>query len=200
MSIALVANLRRTARIAYSRHPVARLCRIWRSIAGDPPQTEVFLLPLAGLALTLFVLSLLARAMPSPRPVRSPACSDLGQGRQAAAWRRRSPRIGLMRQRPVLTRARPTRTMSGTPPRSSARSIARATLIAGMGPGAGRGRHRDGVADLGKSLATAPKPLIDGFDSKGWSEGGLGAGEGYPSAGGRARGEAPGPSTLHPAR
>ena len=58
MSIAPVTHLRRTARIAYSRHPVARLCQIWRSIAGDPPQTEVFLLPLAGLALTLFVLSL----------------------------------------------------------------------------------------------------------------------------------------------
>ena len=58
MSIAPVAHLRRTARIAYSRHPVARLSRIWRSVVGDPPQTEVFLLPLAGLAFSLFVLSL----------------------------------------------------------------------------------------------------------------------------------------------
>jgi hypothetical protein len=34
------------------------LCPIWRSIAGDPPQTEVFLLPLAVMALTLWLLSL----------------------------------------------------------------------------------------------------------------------------------------------
>jgi hypothetical protein len=35
MSIEPIAHLSRTARIAYSRHPVARLCRIWRNVAED---------------------------------------------------------------------------------------------------------------------------------------------------------------------
>jgi len=63
MSIEPVERLGRTARIPYSRHPAARLCRFWRRVAGDPAQNEdqladILLLPLAGLALSLFLLGL----------------------------------------------------------------------------------------------------------------------------------------------
>jgi hypothetical protein len=57
MIIESVAHLRRTARIAYSRHPVARLCRIWHRVAQDQ-LVDILPLPLAGLALSLWLLSL----------------------------------------------------------------------------------------------------------------------------------------------
>ena len=63
MSIEPVERFYRTARVAYSRHPAAQFYRAWRRLAGDDGQAEgrivdVFLPPLAGLALSLFLLSL----------------------------------------------------------------------------------------------------------------------------------------------
>jgi hypothetical protein len=59
MSLGTVGRLSRVTRIAYSRHPVARLYRSWRRMAGDQGEGqigEVLFLPLAGLALSLFLL------------------------------------------------------------------------------------------------------------------------------------------------
>jgi hypothetical protein len=48
----------RVARIAYSRHPAARLYRTWRRVVGrDGEFTSILLLPLAGLTFSLFLLS-----------------------------------------------------------------------------------------------------------------------------------------------
>jgi hypothetical protein len=61
MSLETVERLSRAARVAYSRHPAARLYRVWRRLAGEPEEAalaDVLLLPLAGLALSLFLLSL----------------------------------------------------------------------------------------------------------------------------------------------
>jgi len=52
-------RLSRAARIAYSRHPAARLWRTWRRIIdrdGEATISDVLLLPLAGLAFSLFLL------------------------------------------------------------------------------------------------------------------------------------------------
>jgi hypothetical protein len=57
MSIEPVAHLLRTAHIAYSRHAVAQCYRIWRRVNEDR-LVDILLLPLAGLALSLFLLSL----------------------------------------------------------------------------------------------------------------------------------------------
>ncbi len=57
MSIEPVAHLRRAAHIAYSRHPVARLWRIWHR-ANEDRLVDILLLPLTGLALSLWLLSL----------------------------------------------------------------------------------------------------------------------------------------------
>jgi hypothetical protein len=61
MSLGTVEHLSRVARVAYSRHPAARFYRAWRRFAGDQDETgivDVLFLPLAGLALSLFLLSL----------------------------------------------------------------------------------------------------------------------------------------------
>ena len=55
------ADLPRCARIAYSRHPAAQLWRTWRRVGGRDGEAtiaDVMLLPLAGLALSLFLLSM----------------------------------------------------------------------------------------------------------------------------------------------
>ena len=63
MSLGTVERLSRTVRVAYSRHPAARLYRIWRRWTGTGAgedqvcAADILLLPLAGLALSLFVLS-----------------------------------------------------------------------------------------------------------------------------------------------
>jgi hypothetical protein len=61
MSLGTVGRLSRVTRIAYSRHPAALLYRCWRHVAGRPGEAQladVLLLPLAGLAISLFLLSL----------------------------------------------------------------------------------------------------------------------------------------------
>lgn len=60
MTIAI--RLRRTAVIAYSRHPVARLYRAWHEFAGDTAAADILLLPLGGLTLSLFVIGLVPNA------------------------------------------------------------------------------------------------------------------------------------------
>jgi hypothetical protein len=58
MSFGTVKRVSRISRIAYSRHPAARLYRTWRRVVGrDGEFTSVLLLPLAGLAFSLFLLS-----------------------------------------------------------------------------------------------------------------------------------------------
>jgi len=60
MSIETIDRLSRVTRVAYSRHPIARLYRGWRRVAGDQVEcfADVLFLPLAGLALSLFLLGL----------------------------------------------------------------------------------------------------------------------------------------------
>lgn len=59
MSIEPVTGFRRTVRIPYSKHPVARLYRGWRRVAGEVEDVaDVVLLPLAGLALSLYLLGI----------------------------------------------------------------------------------------------------------------------------------------------
>lgn len=61
MSLGTVGRISRVARIAYSRHPAALLYRSWRRVVGREGEatiTDVMLLPLAGLTLSLFLLSL----------------------------------------------------------------------------------------------------------------------------------------------
>jgi len=60
MSLETVGRISRAARVAYSRHPAARVFRTWRRIAGDQGESgiaEILFLPLAGLAFSLFLLS-----------------------------------------------------------------------------------------------------------------------------------------------
>ena len=63
MSIAQLTHLRRTANIAYSRHPVARLYRGWRYFSDgsgnelDDGAINVLLLPLTLLALTILLIA-----------------------------------------------------------------------------------------------------------------------------------------------
>jgi hypothetical protein len=77
MNIELVVRLRRVARIAYSRHPAARLFRGWRYFTTDPSGraehsvADILLLPLAGLALTLWLLG----TVPGAGDAISLACS-----------------------------------------------------------------------------------------------------------------------------
>lgn len=62
MNIELVVRLRRIARVAHSRRPAARLVRGWRYFTSDPSgraeysAADILLLPLGGLALTLWLL------------------------------------------------------------------------------------------------------------------------------------------------
>jgi hypothetical protein len=77
MSIVPVPRFRRAARIAYSRHPLARLRRAWRRFADDPSRrsdvsaADILLLPLAGLMLTLLLLS----TVPGGSDAIAAACS-----------------------------------------------------------------------------------------------------------------------------
>jgi hypothetical protein len=63
MSAASLHQLRRTANIAYSRHPLARLSRGWRYFtieSEDEPGKaagNVLLLPLALLAITILLIA-----------------------------------------------------------------------------------------------------------------------------------------------
>jgi hypothetical protein len=59
MSIGTIGRFSRAARVAYSRRPAALLYRAWRRVAGEDESelSEVLLLPLAGLAFSLFLLS-----------------------------------------------------------------------------------------------------------------------------------------------
>jgi hypothetical protein len=80
MNIEPVDRLRRAARVAYSRHPMARLYRAWGRITEDPDgQTEycaadILVLPLAGLALTLWVLGTVPGASETIGAACSMAC------------------------------------------------------------------------------------------------------------------------------
>ncbi len=80
MSIERVEQFRRTARIAYSRHPLARLHRAWRRFAGDPSRdtedraADVLLLPLVGLLLTLLLLGTVPGASDAIAAACSAAC------------------------------------------------------------------------------------------------------------------------------
>ncbi len=74
MNIGHVVRFRRTAIIAYSRHPVARLYRGWRAFAGDTAAADILLLPLAGLALSLFVI----RFVPDAGVIIATALSQSG--------------------------------------------------------------------------------------------------------------------------
>jgi hypothetical protein len=77
MNIELVVRFRRAVRIAYSRHPAARLFRGWRSFTADPSgraeygAADILLLPLAGLALTLWLIG----TVPGASDAISMACS-----------------------------------------------------------------------------------------------------------------------------
>jgi hypothetical protein len=71
MSLGTVGRVYRVARIAYSRHPAAWLYRTWQRVAGrDGEFTGVLLLPLAGLAFSLLLLS-----TPSASQAVAAACS-----------------------------------------------------------------------------------------------------------------------------
>jgi hypothetical protein len=73
-----IIRLRHMARSAYSPHPAARLFRIWRSFSIDPSGqndygvADILLLPLAGLAVTLWVLI----SVPGASDAISMACSS----------------------------------------------------------------------------------------------------------------------------
>jgi hypothetical protein len=77
MNIELVVRFRRAMRIAHSRHPTARLFRGWRHFTTGPSgrteygAADILLLPLAGLALTLWLLA----TVPGAVDVISLACS-----------------------------------------------------------------------------------------------------------------------------
>ncbi len=78
MSIEPVVRFRRIARTAYSRHPVARWCRLWRWLANPDGGTEhcaadILLLPLAGLAASLWVLG----TVPGASDMVAAACATV---------------------------------------------------------------------------------------------------------------------------
>jgi hypothetical protein len=76
MSIELVVRFRRAVRIAYSHRPAARISRAWRHFSTDPTSgvqysaADILLFPLAGLALTLFLLG----AVPGASDAINTAC------------------------------------------------------------------------------------------------------------------------------
>ena len=76
MSLETVEHLSRTARVAYSRHPVARLYRTWHrwtaaNAGNEIGAADILLLPLAGLALSLLILS----AVPDAGAAIADACA-----------------------------------------------------------------------------------------------------------------------------
>jgi hypothetical protein len=62
MSMEMISRIRRDARVAYSRRPLARLYQAWRRFADDPSRktddyaADILLLPLVGLMLTILLL------------------------------------------------------------------------------------------------------------------------------------------------
>lgn len=80
MSIELIIRLRRVVRLPYSRHPMARLFRTWRHFAGDRSgrnaygAADILLLPLAGLALTLWLLGTVPGAIDALGTACTSAC------------------------------------------------------------------------------------------------------------------------------
>jgi hypothetical protein len=80
MSIEPVVRFRRISRIAYSRHPAARWYRLWRSLTADPtgeaePRfADILLLPLSGLAASLWVLGTVPGASEAIAAACSTAC------------------------------------------------------------------------------------------------------------------------------
>jgi hypothetical protein len=80
MSIEPVVRFRRIARIAYSRHPAARWYRLWRWLAagstGEIEQDagDVFVLPLAGLAFSLWLLGTIPGASDAIAAACATAC------------------------------------------------------------------------------------------------------------------------------
>jgi hypothetical protein len=79
MSIEPVARFRRSARVAYSRLPTARLYRAWRYFTVDPSgrnqycAADILLLPLTGLMLTLWLLG----TVPGASDAISEACATV---------------------------------------------------------------------------------------------------------------------------
>ena len=77
MGIEPVVRFRRIARTAYSCHPVARCYRAWRCFTTDPTgrteycAADILLLPLTGLAATLWLLE----TVPGASEAISMACS-----------------------------------------------------------------------------------------------------------------------------
>jgi len=77
MSIEPVIRFRRTVRVAYSRHPLARLYRGWLRLVDDPDArgegcaADILMLPLVGLAATAWVLA----AVPGASEAIAAACS-----------------------------------------------------------------------------------------------------------------------------
>jgi hypothetical protein len=77
MNIEPVVRFQRAARIAYSRHPAARLFRLRQYFSADPSGradqsiADILLLPLAGLVLTLWFLG----TVPGASDAISMACS-----------------------------------------------------------------------------------------------------------------------------
>jgi hypothetical protein len=77
MNVYLVVRFRRAMRIARSRRPAVRLFRGWRYFTTDPSgrtahsAADILLLPLAGLALTSWLLA----TVPGAVDVISLACS-----------------------------------------------------------------------------------------------------------------------------
>lgn len=79
MTIEPVVRFRRLARVAYSRHPAARWYRLWRWWTTDPTgETEhcaadILLLPLAGLAASLWILG----SVPGASDAIAAACATV---------------------------------------------------------------------------------------------------------------------------
>ena len=77
MSTDRIDNFLRTARVAYSQHPLARLRRIWGRLTEDAPSdtdmsaADILLLPLVGLLLTVLLLT----TVPGASDAISAACS-----------------------------------------------------------------------------------------------------------------------------
>jgi len=80
MSFGHLHRLQRTARIAYSRHPVAWLYRTWRYFSDDGEdefgdgQVNVLLLPLTLLALTVLLVMTVPGASDAVAATCATAC------------------------------------------------------------------------------------------------------------------------------
>ena len=77
MSTGRIDNFLRTARVAYSHHPLARARRVWWRLTEDAARdtdigaADILLLPLAGLLLTVLLLA----TVPGASDAISAACS-----------------------------------------------------------------------------------------------------------------------------